>query len=961
MKKIYFVGLLALLCPYLSFSQNNLRIITPVTATPASNNTLVGVGAGNTTMTGANNTMFGRSTGPVNTTGYSNVFVGAQTGLLNTTGYENIIIGSVTTGAKINTGGRNVAIGVAAGANITNPINNTMIGYSAGSATTTGGANTFLGWSAGSGVTTGQRNVHIGATAGLATSTASYNVFIGNEAGYGNTTGEINVFIGNQSGKANTTGTFNTFLGNESGLFNTTARFNAFFGNTAGRANTTGENNSFFGNFAGTKNTSGTFNTFLGNFAGSENTTASENTFIGSGSGMANTIGFHNAFLGLNSGRFNTTGSQNTFIGRYAGFNNTTASVNTFVGNLSGQANTTGTFNTFLGQNSGQGNTTGGFNTFLGNAAGFGNTTASYNTFVGQASGQAITTGQNNTLLGANAGLNITTSPNNVIIGVNAGQSALTTGGSNTFIGYQADGTGASAATLFNATAIGFNAKVGQNNAIVLGDNTINVGIGTSTPQNRLEIVSSAINTSGLRLKNLTSTSPTVAANGKVLSVATNGDVILVPGSSAPSDSITLSRLNFGNTNFRIDNSADPVYSSFLRFGDNTGKKLLIGRLKESAAGALNTGATGQLISITDNGKMGLGTDSPQNNLEIVSPTANASGLRFNKLKSTSTAGLTNGKVLTVDANGDVVLVNDNTVPKDSATFTQLNFGVTNLRIENSTNPAYSSFLRFGDNTGKKLLIGRLKESAAGAINTGVTGQLVSITDNGKMGIGTDSPQNNLEIVSSAANLSGLRITNLKTTTPTASNGKTLSIDANGDVILVTATSSSASTSDLTLDGTNSWALQTPDGPSETDLIITPKIGAAFSTTAQTTFKNNGNVYFTGNIGIGTTDTKGYKFAVAGNMVTEKVFVKKQANWPDFVFEKNYELPSLQSVEAFIKENKHLPNIPSAKEVEANGHDLGDMNAKLLQKLEEMTLYIIDLKKEVDGLKKQINTSQPKN
>lgn len=109
-----------------------------------------------------------------------------------------------------------------------------------------------------------------------------------------------------------------------------------------------------------------------------------------------------------------------------------------------------------------------------------------------------------------------------------------------------------------------------------------------------------------------------------------------------------------------------------------------------------------------------------------------------------------------------------------------------------------------------------------------------------------------------------------------------------------------------------------------------------------------------GDVAIGTTDPKGHKLAVAGSIIAEKVKVKMLANWPDFVFDANYKLPSLQQLEAFIITNKHLPEIPSAKEMEENGHDLGEMNKKLLQKVEELTLYLIDLQKQVNSQKEEI-------
>lgn len=81
-------------------------------------------------------------------------------------------------------------------------------------------------------------------------------------------------------------------------------------------------------------------------------------------------------------------------------------------------------------------------------------------------------------------------------------------------------------------------------------------------------------------------------------------------------------------------------------------------------------------------------------------------------------------------------------------------------------------------------------------------------------------------------------------------------------------------------------------------------------------------------------------------------------DWSDFVFSPDYKLPSLSEVEKHIKEKQHLPDIPSEKEVKENGIDIGEMQAKLLQKIEELTLYVIDLKKENEMQNKLIKELQ---
>lgn len=91
------------------------------------------------------------------------------------------------------------------------------------------------------------------------------------------------------------------------------------------------------------------------------------------------------------------------------------------------------------------------------------------------------------------------------------------------------------------------------------------------------------------------------------------------------------------------------------------------------------------------------------------------------------------------------------------------------------------------------------------------------------------------------------------------------------------------------------------------------------------------------------------------NMIAESVKVKLQGTWPDYVFAKNYKLPSLKETEKHIKEKGHLPGIPVATEAKDNGIDLGNMNAKLLQKIEELTLHLIEMKKEIEKQQKEID------
>lgn len=129
-----------------------------------------------------------------------------------------------------------------------------------------------------------------------------------------------------------------------------------------------------------------------------------------------------------------------------------------------------------------------------------------------------------------------------------------------------------------------------------------------------------------------------------------------------------------------------------------------------------------------------------------------------------------------------------------------------------------------------------------------------------------------------------------------------------------------------------------------------------------TNYSTNLLIDRSGNVGIGTiTPTskltvaggiEATSLSVNGKIITKEVEVTLSA-FPDYVFGEDYQLSPLSDVEKFIRENKHLPGIPSANEVIANGLSLGEMNVKLMEKIEELTLYVIQLQKEVNSLKEK--------
>jgi hypothetical protein len=120
------------------------------------------------------------------------------------------------------------------------------------------------------------------------------------------------------------------------------------------------------------------------------------------------------------------------------------------------------------------------------------------------------------------------------------------------------------------------------------------------------------------------------------------------------------------------------------------------------------------------------------------------------------------------------------------------------------------------------------------------------------------------------------------------------------------------------------------------------------------------NINFnSGNVGIGTTlvnNPNSYKLAVNGKIGAKEVQVEiTSTTWPDYVFEKDYSLLSLEDLKAYIEINKHLPEIPSAKEIEINGLQLGEMNKLLLKKVEELTLHILKQDERIKLLEERKN------
>ncbi|WP_461137338.1 metallophosphoesterase [Spirosoma terrae] len=209
----------------------------------------------------------------------------------------------------------------------------------------------------------------------------------------------------------------------------------------------------------------------------------------------------------------------------------------------------------------------------------------------------------------------------------------------------------------------------------------------------------------------------------------------------------------------------------------------------------------------------------------------------------------------------------------------------------------------------------------------GISNAIV-LGNNANVGIGTNAPRTKLEVNTGASGQSGVRLTQLTSAlSTTATASKFLTVNEQGDVYLANYASGarqSAETSVEALWQRKGQFLQSAKG----EAVI---------------------------IGEGITKTSGdYNLFVSKGILTEKlkVSIKNTADWSDHVFSKTYQLAPLADVEQFIRKHQHLPGVPSASELTKEGMDVAAMNAKLLEKIEELTLYVIDLKKEVETLRK---------
>ena len=460
------------------------------------NNTFVGIDAGNFTISGSANTGVGTRALAAMASGAFNTAIGFEAMSASTNNNINTAVGYQALQNSMGSGGNGVAIGFQAMQNASPFRNgnvaigsqalqndttggNVAVGYHVLLADTTGGANTAMGYEALTLNTIGANNTALGYQALTANTTGANNTVVGNTAGLAVTTGSNNIAIGSGAGGTLTTGSGNIYINANAaaaaeatttriGTAQTACYIQGIYGASTGAASLVSiDSTGKLGTATLTATSLNTPNIIVqrdgtGSFAAQVvsvvdmvasgnielvNSTSADGNISKNGNRFIHNYGTFNTFIGSLSGNFTMTGNgRNTALG-YAALNvNTTGSYNTAIGMNSLLNNTTGWQNVALGSFSMQNNTSGRANVAIGHQALLDHTTGTFNVAIGPNAGDAITSGLGNTVIGSLAGPSLTTGTNNTIIGYQAG-SVLSTGINNVYIGLGASVAGESNTT----------------------------------------------------------------------------------------------------------------------------------------------------------------------------------------------------------------------------------------------------------------------------------------------------------------------------------------------------------------------------------------------------------------------------------------------------------------------------------------------------------------------------------
>ena len=214
----------------------------------------------------------------------------------------------------------------------------------------------------------------------------------------------------------------------------------------------------------------------------------------------------------------------------------------------------------------------------------------------------------------------------------------------------------------------------------------------------------------------------------------------------------------------------------------------------------------------------------------------------------------------------------------------------------------------------------------------------------GYVGIGTTYPRNALEVASIEGNyvtsvrIGGQKQGNVAATTGTEASRNQILFSGWRDILTDTVGAKIVGVNNVAYNGTNASNLV-----QNTDLAFFTLRGGQWPSNADSTTESM-RLTASGNLGIGTSNPQ-YPLSVNGTIAAKEVIVTA-TGWADYVFDTGYRLKPLEEVAEYVAANHHLPEMPSAKEVVEKGVNVAEMQAKLLAKIEELTLHLIAEQKE---------------
>ena len=602
---------------------------------------VVGTGGGSLVNTTGNegrfNTANGISALQSNTTGDSNTAIGYRAMISTTAGRQNTAVGSSALESNVS-GVDNTAVGTSALLYTTGSWN-TAVGRAAGLAITTGYWNTLMGRDAGVAMTTGFQNTGLGAETFWDITSGSYNVAVGFRSSYNLTSGSWNTTVGQESGYSGGSVLRVTAIGYRA-LFENTVNDGTAIGYLALNSNTTGARNTGLGYLAAYRTTTASDNVAVGWSALQANITGDSNTAIGSQAMSGNTTGIQNIAVGERSLGSNTTGIRNTAIGHVALNTGTNFSNAVALGYLAGYY-ASASNNVFLGASADvvDANKSG----LITNAIAIGSSTkvaASRQLVIGADNGA-------NYLTEAYFGSGVSASaPFAFRINSSGGRGTNIAGANLTLAAGISTGTGLGGSLIFQTAPAGSSGAIANTLATRMTiDATGNIGIGTTTPEQKLEvggnIIASASGNVSLILRSLSA----VSTDGQftILSASTSDRLDIRRGSGTLAETL-MSIASSGNVGigtkvpmYKLSISANGTDTLGLNIdADNTyitaGKSLVISGssplyLRATTNGTIriadDTNATVRLV--TGGGNVGIGSSAPTAKLAVAG-TASISG-----------------------------------------------------------------------------------------------------------------------------------------------------------------------------------------------------------------------------------------------------------------------------------------------------------------------------------------------